>query len=230
MKLTCHEIKELARDLGSDLCGIAPVERFADAPEGFRPIDIYAETRSAVVIGKTLPEAAFVSPNPVPYTFACNTILDDVSRITCEMSIRLQEMQVTAVPMPSEPYMHWDEQEHHGQGILSLRHAAWLAGLGTLGRNTLLINKALGNRITLGALLLNIELKGDPISDYKPCRDNCQACIQTCPAKALDGETVTQKLCRQESQLVTKKGYALYACNKCRLVCPSGRGSRYRDL
>jgi hypothetical protein len=69
MKVTSHEIKELAHDLGSDLCGIAPVERFADAPEGFRPIDIYAETRSAVVIGKTVPEAAFVSPNPVPYTF-----------------------------------------------------------------------------------------------------------------------------------------------------------------
>lgn len=226
MKVTSHEIKELARDLGSDLCGIAPVERFADAPEGFRPTDIYPQTRSAVVIGKKFPEAAFVSSNPVPYTFACDTVLDSVSRITCEMSLRLQEMEVTAVPVPSEPYMYWDEKEKHGRGILSLRHAAWLAGLGTLGRNTLLINEALGNRITLGALLLSIELKADPIADYKPCQDNCRVCIQACPAKALDGETVIQKLCRQESQLVTKKGYALYTCNQCRLVCPSGRGGR----
>ena len=34
-------IKEKARRLGADICGIAPVDRFEDAPKGFHPFHIY---------------------------------------------------------------------------------------------------------------------------------------------------------------------------------------------
>ena len=39
--MTAGEIKSIAFDLGADLCGIAPVDRFSSAPKGFHPIDIY---------------------------------------------------------------------------------------------------------------------------------------------------------------------------------------------
>jgi epoxyqueuosine reductase len=217
-------VKNMALKSGVDLCGIAPVERFHEAPDGFRPGDIYPSAKSVVVIAKRVPQAALLSRSPVPYKFASDVVLDEVFRITCNLSLWLQDLGVAAVPIPSEPYEYWDVEKKEGRGILSLKHAGHLAGLGVLGKNTLLTNNKLGNRITLGALLLDVSLKGDPIAEYPICKEDCNACITSCPAKALDGKSVVQKLCREKSQLTTPKGYSLYVCNACRAVCPPGEG------
>jgi epoxyqueuosine reductase QueG len=222
-------IKKMARHFGADLCGIAPVERFKEAPPGFRPGDIFKEGRSVVVIAKRLPDSALLSENPVPYTFACDVTLKAVNQMICQLALNLQKMGVMAMPIPSEPYLYWDSKRREGRGILSLKHAGYLAGLGVLGRNTLLTHDTFGNRISLGALLLDASLPGDPIAKYTLCSDNCQACIRACPAKALNGKTVVQKLCRKVSQVTTKKGYALYLCNRCRAVCPRGKGPKQHE-
>jgi epoxyqueuosine reductase len=217
-------LKSLVMKSGVDLCGIAPVERFHEAPEGFRPTDIYPSAKSVLVFAKRVPQAALLSRSMVPYKFASDVVLDEVFRITCDLSLRLQDLGVPAVPIPSEPYEYWDVEKKEGKGILSLKHAGHLAGLGVLGKNTLLTNNKLGNRITLGALLLNVSLKGDPIAKYRICEEDCNACVTGCPAKALNGKSIVQKLCREKSQLTTPKGYSLYICNTCRTVCPSGEG------
>jgi epoxyqueuosine reductase QueG len=219
-------VKSLATKSGVDLCGIAPVERFREAPEGFRPTDIYPSAKSVLVFAKRVPQAALLSRSMVPYKFVSDVVLDEVFRITCDLSLRLQDLGVAAVPIPSEPYEYWDVENMEGRGILSLKHAGYLAGLGIMGKNTLLTNNKLGNRITLGALLLNVSLKGDPIAKYRICKEDCNACINKCPVKALDGKSIVQKLCREKSQLTTPKGYSLYVCNTCRTVCPSGEGSK----
>jgi epoxyqueuosine reductase QueG len=223
-KMNAKMLKSLALKSGVDLCGIAPVERFRGAPEGYRPTDIYPSAKSVLVIAKRVPRAALLPRSPVPYTFASDVVLNEVFRITYELSLRLQDLGIAAVPIPSEPYEYWDVEKKEGRGILSLKHAGHLAGLGVLGKNTLLTNNKLGNRITLGALLLNVSLKGDPIAEYRICKEDCNACITSCPAKALDGKSIVQKLCREKSQFVTPKGYSLYLCNTCRMVCPAGEG------
>ncbi len=50
--INADSIKKIAFELGADLCGIAPVECFNKAPKGFRPADIYEDTKSVVVIAK----------------------------------------------------------------------------------------------------------------------------------------------------------------------------------
>jgi epoxyqueuosine reductase len=223
-KMNAKMLKSLAMKSAVDLCGIAPVERFREAPEGFRPTDIYPFSKAVLVIAKRVPRAALLSRSPVPYKFTSDVVLDEVFRITCNLSLQLQDLGVTAVPIPSEPYEYWDVENKEGRGILSLKHAGHLAGLGVLGKNTLLTNNKLGNRITLGALLLSVPLEGDPIAGYNICKEDCNACLTSCPAKALDGKSVIQKLCREKSQTVTPKGYSLYLCNTCRTICPSGEG------
>jgi hypothetical protein len=39
-----------------------------------------------------------------------------------------------------EPYEYWDDKIPEGKGIISLRHAGELAGVGKIGKNNLLIN------------------------------------------------------------------------------------------
>jgi len=218
-------IKKTAVEFGADLCGVAPVERFREAPKGFGPADIYADARSVVVIARKFPEGAFLSNSPIPYTVTNETILNEVVRITCNICNRLErEGDVIAVPVPGDPYEYWDEEKREGRGILSLRHAGYMAGLGVLGRNTLLTNSTFGNRIVLGAILLNVAIEPDDLADYYFCQADCRICIQNCSAGALDGKTINQKLCRAASQGNTKKGDYLYLCNNCRKLCPNGRG------
>ena len=218
-------VKNVAKNFGADLCGIAAVGRFKEAPEGFRPTDIYPDAKSVIVVAKKFPEGPFLSQSPIPYTVTNDIILQDVIRITCAISTRVeQEDGVIAVPVPSEPYEYWDEEKREGRGILSLRHAGYMAGLGVFGKNTLLTNDTFGNRIVLGAALLNIEIEPDDLADYDFCPPECQICIENCPAGALGGKTVIQKLCRARSQGHTKKGDYLYLCNNCRRLCPNGKG------
>ena len=35
-----HEVKEIVYSLGADLCGVACLERFNNAPKGFHPLDV----------------------------------------------------------------------------------------------------------------------------------------------------------------------------------------------
>ncbi|MBN1997155.1 hypothetical protein JW935_06355 [candidate division KSB1 bacterium] len=46
--ITSENIKNLILSSGADLCGIASVDRFRDAPEGFHPLDVYEKTQSAL--------------------------------------------------------------------------------------------------------------------------------------------------------------------------------------
>jgi epoxyqueuosine reductase len=222
--ITSNRVKKLAAKAGADLCGVAPASRFSDAPEGFKPADIWTGARSVVVVAKRMPEGALLAPGPVPYKFAYDTTLTAVFLLMRDLALRLQDKGVAAVPVPSEPYEYWDEENREGRGILSLKHAGMLAGLGVMGTNTLLTNDRFGNRITLGALLLGAELTGDPPAAYDLGCETCSACVTSCPSGAIGHIGVVQKKCRAFASTVTPKGYSLETCRTCRTVCPKGRG------
>jgi epoxyqueuosine reductase len=219
------EIKAVATGLGADLCGIAPAGRFSGAPEGFRPTDVYGDSESVIVFAIKLPSRVLFEHNPVPYTRVNNLMAEECDRLALSLSLRLDEAGVGAVPVPSDdPYEYWEPDNHYGRAILSMRHAGHLAGLGALGRNTLLVNHRLGNMIQLGAVLVDIHLEADPVLDFDPCPPGCSLCIDACPKGALDGRTVNQKRCREVSCFVNERGFVIKRCNVCRSVCPNSLG------
>jgi epoxyqueuosine reductase len=224
--ITARTAKDTARQLGADLCGIAPVNRFEQAPKGFHPRDLFPQTQSVLAVAKRFPEGPFHSRSPIPYSVTNDVILAEVTRLVCELCGRLEHLGgLCAVPVPSEPYEHWDASNREGRGLLSLKHAGWLAGLGVMGKNSLLTNREFGNRICLGALLLDVELPGDAMADYQLCVESCRRCVEACPVHAIGVSIVNQKLCRGNSQGHTAKGEPIYVCNQCRAICPNGRGS-----
>jgi epoxyqueuosine reductase QueG len=225
--ITADAVKEVVLSLGADLCGIALAERFAGAPDGFRPVDIYRNCRTVVVFAKRLPLGALSADNCVPYTFLNSVVTEEVDRLAIDVSRKLEELGIASVPIPSDdPYEHWEANRSYGRAILSLRHAAYLAGLGVLGKNTLLLNDKFGNMVQIGAVLVDAELDGDPLATYEGCMHNCRLCLDACPAGALDGETVNQQLCRPLSNFRTEKGYVLKKCYRCRAICPNAAGMR----
>lgn len=218
------KIKEIVLSSGADICGIADIERFNNAPSGFHPTDLFQNAKSVIVYAKRLPNSVFYSKSAIPYTFIDDIAMREIFRLTLTISIILEDHGISALPIPSEPYEYWDKEAMTGKGLLSLKHAAYLAGLGSIGKNSLLCHPDYGNLLKLGAVITDCNLIPDPIIDYDFCSDNCNLCIENCPSGALGGDTVLQKNCRTESEGSTPKGDSIYVCNTCRKICPNRNG------
>jgi epoxyqueuosine reductase len=223
--ISSRTIKKRIIRYGADICGIAPVARFTDAPQGFHPCDIYPDCRSVVVFAARFPLSTLQAKTNAPYTLVRNKMVEKVDWISFHVSDELEAKGVASVLIPSaDPYDYWDTERNHGRGILSLKHAGVLAGLGVLGKNTLLINERFGNMIWVGAILVSIDLEPDPIASYEGCTSDCTLCIDSCPQHALDGITIDQKLCRERSNSYTDGGGWVLSCNICRKICPYHEG------
>ena len=73
-----------------------------------------------------------------------------------------------------------------GKGGVFLKDAAVLAGLGTIGKNNLLVTPKYGPRVRLRAMLLNEAIPSTGPRDYQPCK-NCSApCMDVCPEMAFE--------------------------------------------
>ena len=223
--ITSEELKTKARTLGADLVGVAPASRFKNAPQGFKPRDIYPDCKSVLVFAKRTPKTTLYAFNPAAYTWVQDTISWLIDQLTMQLTYWLEDKGVGVVPVPAnDPYEHWDAEQQYGRATLSMRHAGHLAGLGVLGKNTLLMNEQFGNMIEIGAILLDVDLRQDPIVTQEACPADCRLCLDSCPVGALDGVTVNQKLCRPLSNCVNEKGYTIKRCNTCRQMCPLALG------
>jgi len=223
MALSPMTVKNKAHSLGAFVCGVASAAKFSSAPQGFRPTDILPSAQSVIVMGNEFNRGVFEAKTNAPYTLVRNHLVQCLDSIAVGLSFSLEAEGYLAVPVPSsEPYECWDASLRHGRGILSLKHAAQLAGLGRIGKNTLLINKRHGNRLWLSAVITDAVIEADPMTATM-CPDNCRICLDACPESALDGTTIDQQKCRRRCASVTEGGGLLYACNICRRECPFSR-------
>ena len=219
-----QKVKELVIGLGADLCGLAHVDDFTEAPAGFHPRDIFGDCRSVLVLAKRMPRGTGRVNPRIVYNKANEMNIAEVDRLSFAAALALEELGALAVPLPADgPYDYWEEENLRGQGLISMRHAAVLAGLGRLGRNTLLINQKLGNMITLGVVLTDLDLKSDPLAD-ELCLPNCRRCRESCPTGALGDVSADQKRCRPHTYGSNSRGFGVINCNSCRTVCPLSFG------
>jgi len=223
--ITKDKIREIAFKNGIDLFGIASVDRFENAPKGFHPKDIYSKAETVIAFAIKLPTESLYAENPVPFSHMNTLAMQKMDSITYDISSELDRLGLKNVLIPTDdPYLYWDNDKQEGRAILSLRHVGYLAGLGKLGKNNLLINKDFGNMIQIGALLTSVRYDSDPLADYEVCPPNCRICLDICPQNALTGDTVIQKECRPVSTFKTQKGHTIKKCFECRKRCPGAFG------
>ena len=65
--MTSREVKEIAYKLGAELCGIAGLDRFSDAPEGYHPRDVWPGCRSVISFACRFPAAGAACGSDVVY-------------------------------------------------------------------------------------------------------------------------------------------------------------------
>lgn len=148
--------------------------------------------------------------------------------IALDFCIEMEKHLVLCVPIPTNE-SEWDENTGRWRSIISLKHAAQAAGLGTIGRHSLLITPEFGSMIWLGAILCQQELEPDALKE--PICNNCNLCVEACPVNALDNQEVKQQVCWGfafgDDQ--NSKTWRI-SCHKCRDVCPYNLGSLNSEI
>src|SRR3989338_9517146 len=175
-----RKIKKFCLNWGADLFGAADIsgmkEAFSISQEVIQPLN------NAVSLGArtSVQVLSEIQTHPTKLYFhhyrAINMFLD---QLALRLSNYIQNLGFRSLPIPASQILDWQKQTAH----LSHKHIAYLAGLGWIGRNNLMVNNKLGSQFRLVTVLTDMPLKSD-----KPTQEdcgNCRACVVTCPVKAI---------------------------------------------
>ena len=217
-------IKMAAARLGADLCGIASIDRFQGAPEGFHPQDVFPGCKSTVVLASRFARSTLGAESKAPYTFVRNMMVNKMDVISFEMSNQMDAKGITAVPIPSaEPYEYWDETRRHGRGII-YSETFRQAGRPWSDRQKYTSDKRSVwqyDLVECGPDLGRVGVRSS--CRLRSCIQDCRLCLDACPQGALDGVTIDQGLCRNTVRSSPGGGWYL-GCNICRKICPNCLG------
>lgn len=244
--ISADAIKEHAKTLGFDLCGIAPATALPELTrmrewldKGYAGEMIYlhrsADTRadirrflpsarSVIVTGTVYyhdaPADAVPGSQPAIARYAWG---DDYHLVLAE---RLAELvawirEETGEPFESNIFV----DKHHVQERVFARYA----GLGWIGKNTCLISPEMGSWLFLAGVAVSLELAPDaPVADHCGA---CTLCLDSCPTGALvDAYEMDATRCISYLTIELHDpipdgqraaiGDHIYGCDICQDVCP----------
>ena len=192
-----YRVKEKAYELGADLAGLAPAMSVVNSPAhrvfaatgstidgddaGMSPDGtlvgppVDSEGKTVVVLAlahpRSTPELDYFSPKG---NTPGNSILIGIARDLIRWFDAVEGVRARS--------LHYTVE----RGGVFLKDAAVMAGLGSIGRNNLLVTPQFGPRVRLRGLLVDAGLPGDSPIDFDPCADCADYCRAACPRHALD--------------------------------------------
>lgn len=93
INISNHEIKEIVHSLGGDLCGVAGMERFNNAPKGFHPLDVLPSCKSVISFAVRFPVGALKCETPVPYTRIRNSLTPKMDGLLMKYIINIMSAE-----------------------------------------------------------------------------------------------------------------------------------------
>ncbi len=182
---------------------------------------ILPECESILVLGSPFPIPQEEIPGGKIAAYALNQDYHDVLEEKLETLVDFL-IEITGQDIPNRWYTD--------TGPVLERELAQRAGLGWIGKNTLLINRGFGSYFFLAEIYLGIELDIDTPITEGYC-GNCTRCLEACPTGALlEPYTLVAARCisyltiehREMTPLELRPliGRWIFGCDICQKVCP----------
>lgn len=175
------ELEQYARSMGAKAFGIADLNKLrTKAPDLLKMLPGYYSR--AIVSGIRLQKAVLkdIRNEPTPlYFHNYRQINYQLDALALMLADRIQEAGYNALAVPASQIIKKSPMSGH----ISHKLLGWAAGIGFIGRSTLLVHPDYGTQLRYVSVLTDMPLKaGSP--NTGDC-GSCKACIPTCPAKAI---------------------------------------------
>lgn len=221
LRKRAKEIERIAKRNGVDLVGFADMRRLTG---------IFAYTDE---LTKNLPYGICLAVGLDKWGRYDNSTEDDfaypfLARVAREIQTEIEKMGFLAkVVNPDRRVGH--NSPLYWRGEVSHKAAAKTAGLGWIGRSTLLITPEFGPRICLVTILTDMRLPtGTPMKNR--C-GSCKMCVLSCPLRVLKGPVFADHPADVADAIEVKRCGALvnrtwadgFMCYECMLACPIGK-------
>jgi epoxyqueuosine reductase len=211
-KPNSKSIKNLVKDWGADLVGIAPVERFEGAPPGHGPLDLMPKAKSVIVAGVRIPDPVVdydeyhLKMKEMPVELGIQASIENfymqMGHYTLDMMLNIIATKLAnyleinhgkrSLPTPNAQHTGLGHPVMAAPlGFFSQRHAAVRAGLGEFGLSGLVITPQYGPRVRYVSVITEADMEPDPLLGEKVClRGKCggsagPSCQQKCANKAI---------------------------------------------
>jgi len=254
-ELTAEAIVVRAKELGADLVGIvrsAPLGWEAEMFERWIGLGYHGSMT-------WLARSAEVRNNPALYLEGCRSIIViAVNYYTPDMHVGVEGFPRISRYAWGEDYHKVLKEILNNlarelnevalrEGIERARHAiavdsapfrdkiwAYKAGLGWIGKNTLLITREFGSWVFIGSLLTTLDIEPTASSPMEDFCGKCTRCIDECPTQAilkpreLDARACISYLTVEHEGTIpahfqgSLQGW-LFGCDTCQDVCPWNR-------
>ncbi len=226
------ELAEICEESGTSIFGVTGTKNLEDAPKGHRPSDIMDNAKSVIVVGLKMLDAQMelqstsdgyytISPRDDMMKGHITFISRELDRIGYKISRMLEQKGYKAFhQLASEGGV--DNREL--VGFFSIKHAAEEAGLGSVGRNSLLLTPEFGPRVRLTAIITDAEIESDQPLEKDFCKNCDNICIEVCPADALEEPSRDSAYEIDKFACCNSLGSRV-DCRGCLTECPVGKGN-----
>lgn len=218
-------LQTMKEKLDIDLIGAASVEKsteLKDKAAQFLPtvksVIVFAKETYKEVVSLVGPTRETGEPEPGEVlTVHANYIYGRLNRAVHEVAHLFRKEGYRSIPLCAAPGFITDQR--FIRSLFSYKHAAEMAGLGTLGWNSLLITPGFGPRVRLACLLTEAPVEETPRIKTDLCTQ-CGACIRVCPAQAIgeppsgDPYAINRFACRAYRQAGLVCSVCLKACDE----------------
>ncbi len=253
-------ITNRAKELGFDLCGVLRVEAFPELARfeewlarGYAGEMNYLEDprrRNPALIQENLRSAIVCALNyntDLPYSVDAAAAKTReprgwISRYAWGRDyheVLWEKLNALAASLREKFPEPFAVRAYADTGPVAERIFAKYAGLGWLGKNTLLLNESLGSWFFLGVILTSLDLTPSLAPAEAPPADlcgNCRQCLDACPTGALvepyllDARRCISYLTIELRGNIPQEfreamGRHVYGCDICQDVCPYNRST-----